>query len=655
MLESRQKIALAQFNNAYGAKRYLPYCAGLMISYVQSSATLRDRYEFLPFQYAPGDVSEIAETMAGAEIVGLSCYSWNWRLSLAVSADVRRRNPNALIVLGGPAVPNDPNGFFTDNPHVDYLVHSEGEITFGQILEAHDRHAPAHDIPGTSYRDRATGEVSFNARRERLKELNVVPSPYLDGVFDDLIHDAGDVEWMALWETNRGCPYACTFCEWGGADTTKLRRFEMDRLEREIDWFGRNRIGWIFSADANFGILKRDEEIAERLAEAKRAHGYPREFRVCYTKNSSERIYDIAKILDDEGMSKGVSLSMQSLNPDTLTTIKRTNISMEQFRTIQSRFLKDGMVTFTEIIIGLPGESYDSFVEGLETLLENGQHTGINIYNCSILPNAEMAEPEYRRQHGICSVEIPVFQPHAARGDREDPSIREREHVAIGTATLPVADWRRVQKFAWAVQCFHALGLLQAVALFMRHQANISYRDFYEGLVEWGHRQPKTLIGSELGRLDEILDNVIAGIGFDQYVDGFIDISWPHEEAAYLRISDQQDRFFDEVRGFADTLVRARGDEIEPRHLDALFHYQKARCKHWNAPSHSEIECAVDIHAFIDSCRLGGGTALVEQPARYRVQAAPSWQGDKLSFSREVVWFGRKGGAYLYDVETIQA
>ena len=111
---------------------------------------------------------------------------------------------------------------------------------------------------------------------------------------------------------------------------------------------------------------------------------------------------------------------------------------------------------------------------------------------------------------------------------------------------------------------------------------------------------------------------------------------------------------FEELRNFADHVLPDGKIDITRAHLDALFSYQKARCKHWNSDAGVEIECPIDIHAFVDSCRRGSGDPLIdERPTRYRILTEPLFDGDKMKFSRDVVWFGRKGGAYLYDVETI--
>ena len=132
---------------------------------------------------------------------------------------------------------------------------------------------PDSRIAGLSVNNVAA-EAGPVAKRPRIADLNTLPSPYISGVFDDLFDDR--YNFHAVWETNRGCPYACTFCDWGSATMSKVRTFPEDRLQKEIDWFADHRIQWIYGADANFGILPRDETIAEWLAATARARGEAR-------------------------------------------------------------------------------------------------------------------------------------------------------------------------------------------------------------------------------------------------------------------------------------------------------------------------------------------------------------------------------------------
>ena len=86
-----------------------------------------------------------------------------------------------------------------------------------------------------------------------------------------------------------------------------------------------------------------------------------------------------------DGLNKGVTLSMQTLSEEALSNIKRSNIKLSSYFELQKRFINDNVPTYSDLILGLPGETYESFVEGLCKLVESGQHNRIQFNNLSIL------------------------------------------------------------------------------------------------------------------------------------------------------------------------------------------------------------------------------------------------------------------------------
>ena len=113
-----------------------------------------------------------------------------------------------------------------------------------------------NEVSGISWLNKF-GKYKSNSEFIRIRELECIPSPYLSGIFDRLIETYPKNEWLILWETNRGCPFKCTFCDWGSATASKVNKFDLERLKLEIDWFSKNKIEFIFCCDANFGILKK--------------------------------------------------------------------------------------------------------------------------------------------------------------------------------------------------------------------------------------------------------------------------------------------------------------------------------------------------------------------------------------------------------------
>jgi radical SAM superfamily enzyme YgiQ (UPF0313 family) len=188
---------------------------------------------------------------------------------------------------------------------VGLAVHNEGEKTFLRILEAFPSR-DLKDIEGISFVE-ADGSFVHSPTGPRFRDLDEVPSPFLDGTFVSLMADNPDETWIGLWETNRGCPFQCTFCDWGSAIAAKVNKFGLDRLKAEIDWFASNKIEFLFYCVANFGIQKRDVEIAEYITEVKQKTGYPHKLSVQNTKNATDRAYLTQKILLDAGMNQGVA------------------------------------------------------------------------------------------------------------------------------------------------------------------------------------------------------------------------------------------------------------------------------------------------------------------------------------------------------------
>ena len=149
-----------------------------------------------------------------------SVYVWNLRISLEIARQIKANNKEVVIVFGGPQIPHrQAEGFLRLNPFIDIACHGEGELIVQSIVE----HYPKRnwkEAPSVSYIDEA-GKYVETPARGRISDLNMIPSPYDEGVFDLLVEANRDTGWIALWETNRGCPFTCTYCDWGQHPKTR--------------------------------------------------------------------------------------------------------------------------------------------------------------------------------------------------------------------------------------------------------------------------------------------------------------------------------------------------------------------------------------------------------------------------------------------------
>jgi radical SAM superfamily enzyme YgiQ (UPF0313 family) len=291
-------------------------------------------------------------------------------------------------------------------PSVDIAVHGEGEVTITELFEhlarggdggvGFQREALA-GVSGISFRSPDAGEQEIvrSLPRPRLRMLDQIPSPYLQGVFD---HYGGRVD-AAIVETNRGCPFACTFCDWGSATNGKVVKFDMERIKAEIEWIGRKQVRVLWIADANFGMLRRDTEIAEWIVDVKRRYGFPQEVVVNYTKNTTGRLADIIKTFTDgQIISQGI-ISIQTSDAQTLDVINRENIRTDKYDELIGVFDEAGLPLSTDLMIGLPGITVAAFDNDLQRYMD--ADVQVKAYPTQLLPNSPMADPDYMEKYRI--------------------------------------------------------------------------------------------------------------------------------------------------------------------------------------------------------------------------------------------------------------
>ena len=645
-------IGLVQINNSFSGQNYLPYSVGLLQVYAEKNAANPERFNFLPAIYKRGSITKAVDHLRSADIVGFSIYVWNHEISLEIARRLKKLNPNVLTVFGGPHVPDFPEAWLREHSFVDVAVHNEGERTFLDLLNIYPERTWS-TAPGVSFIDKNSVYTRTPAR-ERLKDLDDVPSPFLEGTFDKLMAANTTEAWIGLWETNRGCPFRCTFCDWGSATAAKVTKFGMDRLLAEADWFAANKIEYIFCCDANFGIQKRDVDIAEYVAKVKAKTGYPNALSVQNTKNATERAYLTQKILSDAGLNKGVALSMQSVDMATLEAIKRDNISTETYTELQRRFTLDGVETYSDLILGLPGETYVSFVAGVSRLIENGQHNRIQFNNLSILPNAEMGNPAYREKFGIKAVRSEIINIHGERLALED-DVPEYQDLVICTTSTPLADWRRTRAFGWMTAFLHFDKIMQIPLMVLHENTSIPYGELIESFT--------SVDAKEYPLIAEIRDFFLKEAksiqeGGPEYVYSkeYLGIYWPADEFMFIRLSveGRLKDLYEEAGRLLRGLLSPTADKLAHDALTDALKLNLALIKQPFVGSDASVDLDHDLVAFHQGVRTGRMVAITRKPTTVQINRSTAYYDDLQRWCREVVWWGNKKGAYLYTNKVVE-
>lgn len=639
----KYSMFMAQVNYHYGKNIFIPYSIGSLQAYAQTFPEIRESFQFQTPLFLREDPAEAVKSAEEPAIACLSSYLWNWEYNKMLAKNLRAAFPRCLIILGGAQIPNVSEEFFAEHPYADLLVHHEGELTFVEILREFLLPQPNYTrIPGLSVRveDNVTLKTDESTR---IKDLSKLPSPYLSGVFDFLVNRQFILN--VSQETNRGCPYSCTFCDWGGSTHDKVFIMDEARLLEEFEWFGKHKIEYLFNCDANYGIMPRDYTLTEKMVAIRAKHGgYPKKFRMCTAKNSNDKIFAIAKILNDVGMNKGATLSFQSMDKTTLAIVKRSNIKLETFSTLMRRYREAGIPTYTDLIIGMPGETYTSTKSGVDALIDAQDNVNIYVNICSMLPNSEMSNLDYIRQYKIKPVRMPILLAHSTP---EPESLCEYQDVVVETASMSNDDWQRIYLFYWAVQTFHCLGLLRYIAIAFRKQFGIRYSDFYEKLLKY-FTKSETPIGKQIALIRSIVARAIDGSRLDLVLPEFGNIYWPLEEASFLNFAKDKDNFYREIKSFIETLALQLAVSVDEDLIDDLVLYQSSIIKD---PYIYEVLITLryDLHGYFSNL---DSTALLNSPSKLRIKAEQRFAGDLESYAREVVWYGRKSGQFFHSDAT---
>ena len=652
MINRQVTIGLSQINNSFSGANYLPYSIGLLQAYIQKYLSDASRFRFLEPIYKRISIKDAVTHLASVQIAGFSLYVWNERISLEIIRNLKKSNPSCLIICGGPQVPDRAESFLRKSPEIDITVHGEGEKVFMDLLGTFSS-KDLSQVPGISWID-DSGKFCNNPKGERIKDLAVIPSPYLSGIFDKLMQSQPDEEWLILWETNRGCPFACTFCDWVSAIADRVFRFDIDRINKELDWFSQNKIEFIFNCDANFGIFSRDVDIAQRAADNKKQYNYPKVLSVQNTKNTTERAYITQKILAEAGLNKGVTLSMQSIYETALINTKRQNISLSTYEELQRRFTEDRIPTYSDFILALPGETYDSFADGVATLIKNGQHSRIQFNNLSVLPNAEMGDLEYQRQYGMELIESEILNIHGAR-ESSINGIKEVQELVIATDSLPRDMWRKARAFSWMTAFLHFDKLIQIPLILMHEMVGASYREMIQSFIDADSTQFPQIAEIRDHFLDraEIIQN---GGPEYFYSKEWLGILWPDDEYQLIRLSTEGnlDFFYQEAQQLLEKLLYKLNKTENKPILAESIRINRALIKQPNLKEDIEVKCSYNILEVYNQIISGKPNTPQLKKSSYLIDRSTQTWSDWSAWCREVVWYGNKKGDYLYGSKSLE-
>lgn len=546
-----------QCQESYGNSIYLPYSSGILWSYVNQFPEITDNYELKDIFFEKLPIDDYVKKVNNPDIILFSTYGWNTRYHLALAKKFKELYPNVIIGVGGPNAQQSEQ-YLREHYYIDISIWGEGEETLYELLLALTNNIDLKTVSGLAYIK--NDEYVKTSTRIRKTKLDQIPSPYLVGTFDEFFVRYPNYNFMAVWETHRGCPYSCTFCDLGADYYSKVYIFDNNRLLKEIDWFSNRKIEYVEIADANFGIFPRDLDLVKHMKIKYLENGFPEKISATWAKNSPERLYEMASILDSMNRG-GVTLALQSQNKTALSNIKRINIANDRLKEVAERYIEKDIPTYHDFILGLPGETLESWIEGISSVIDINPEGWIFGHPLEAYENTELSDPKYIEKHGIKFATTPQISPFANR--RTDLPLEMGNYV-ISTNTMSYDDYIEGFMFKYFITVMHGLGWARFVVQDISEKLQIPRSKIYKSYFDY-IKNTDNFISKEFKLTISVLKNTLEnGNLWGRQMFGSTDLYWEPESASAITFEKNRTEYFNTLKQFVvDTYGKEFIDLVE--------------------------------------------------------------------------------------------
>ncbi len=323
------------------------------------------------------------------DVIGLSCYIWNWDMIRELLCELPKLLPKTDIWLGGPEVSYDGENVLCRFPQVRGIMVGEGEATFRELVSWYvdgsktdvDNIAGLY-LPG-----------GYTAVREPL-ELSEIPFLYheLETFANRVIY----------YESSRGCPYRCSYCLSSIDKKVRLRNIEI--VKKELQFFLDHKVKQVKFVDRTFNC---DHEHAMAIWQ------YIQEHDNGVTNFHFEISADILR--EDEiallntlrpGLAQ-LEIGVQSVNPDTLGAINRRMDVGRLEQIVKNLRRSENMHLHLDLIAGLPYEDYKSFAMSFDRVYRMKPEQ-LQLGFLKVLKGSPMAEKA--TEYGIAYLDKPPYE-----------------------------------------------------------------------------------------------------------------------------------------------------------------------------------------------------------------------------------------------------
>tara|TARA_B100002003_G_scaffold61230_1_gene56574 strand:+ start:275 stop:2329 length:2055 start_codon:yes stop_codon:yes gene_type:complete len=435
---------------------HFPLGIGLLASYTLKK--LEDQVE-VSLHKLPEELLEEFEKK-NPDFLCLSSYNWNERLSYAIAEYAKKINPKIITIFGGPNFPISKTSrkkFLKERPAIDFYIKSDGEYAFVRLIKqliAFRSDVESFKLSEISLDNLCyvTGDQYVEGGDERIADLLTIPSPYVMGLMDKFF----ELKLIPSIQTNRGCPYQCTYCTDGSPLAKKVYMKNEEYMREELEYIASHvkLSPTLAFCDLNFGSFKEDLKTAKIIRDIRKKYNWPAQMYGSTGKAQPVRMKEVGGIINEGDVDViKMGSSLQTVSNEVLKAIKRKNLKAPELKELHhsNNYGQD----FTELIIPLPRETKESFINGLGEIIDDIKFNNIAIHHLSMLKGSEMETEEERNEHSL-ETKFRAFAGCLGNymiGEKNTP-IAEIEETVIQTNTMLSIDYFYLRITALLVKIF---------------------------------------------------------------------------------------------------------------------------------------------------------------------------------------------------------
>lgn len=356
----------------------------------------------------------------------LGAYVWHEPATQALLTALKRDKFPGRIILGGPQISYTKDNIERFYPQADIFIRGYGEKPLARLLTS-PQEKPI--IAGVHYAGEPDLGLSANV------DLESLPSPFLTGLIPP--------QPFIRWETQRGCPFRCSFCQHreSGSESMERRQFAHSRIMDEIRWITEHPIIQdVAVLDPTFNSGPYYLQIMEALI----ARKYRGKLALqCRAEMIQEEFLDLIEELNKTAHVV-LELGLQTIHKEEQRLIQRPN-NMTKISHVLSETKKRNISTEISLIFGLPKQTVQSFHDSIQYCKEMGVPT-IYAYPLMLLRGT----PLYDNKEKLGLVESSeVSLPSIERVQQNIP------HV-IASPSFTTDDWYTMANMAEALDTYNS-------------------------------------------------------------------------------------------------------------------------------------------------------------------------------------------------------